>query len=456
MPKADEGVSWWSLLMLGISGGLVPCPEAIAILLIAVAINRIMLGLSLIVSFSFGLALVLIVIGIIMVRSRSLLERMSYFERIEKLAPLVSAFVVLFLGVAVTVEAASGFTESDSRLFGAAEMPSTGDFQLESATILYMSTDERSRFHLFAFPLGTREAVQLENTPAGIFSYALSSDGQQIVYVANGQNARTEMWRIAADGSNPDLLFVCTDVFCNNPLWSPDGERLIYERTKSEGKGPELPTLWWFDLATQTTQPVLADDNLPSYAASWSPNGQWLSYLSASTNTLQVFHLGDGRVHSIPNQAGMGATWHPSSERLLTYDTRQQSGHLASHLLRVDLAQEQKEVIDLSGDAPVEDKDAAWSPDGNWLAIMRRDLSGSNKGNQIWLMRPDGSQARALTSDPNRDRRAPAWSPDSRYLLFQQHNLDKPYTLPEIWLLDTQNGQIEMLLERGNQAKWQP
>ena len=56
------------LWTLGISGGLVPCPEALGIMLIAIGLNRILLGLGMIVAFSFGLAAILIIIGILLYR----------------------------------------------------------------------------------------------------------------------------------------------------------------------------------------------------------------------------------------------------------------------------------------------------------------------------------------------------------------------------------------------------
>ncbi len=94
-----------SLLLLGISGGMVPCPDAIAILLLAIAIQRIGLGLALIVSFSLGLAVVLIAIGLAMLHSRRLFARMSAFERVSPVLPMVSAAIVLLLGVALTARA---------------------------------------------------------------------------------------------------------------------------------------------------------------------------------------------------------------------------------------------------------------------------------------------------------------------------------------------------------------
>ena len=93
-----------SLVAMGVSGGLVPCPEALGIMVIAIGLNRIVLGLGLIVAFSFGLAAVLIAIGILLVRSRSLLERFGgWGSRWSSAVPLASAVLVTALGVGITV-----------------------------------------------------------------------------------------------------------------------------------------------------------------------------------------------------------------------------------------------------------------------------------------------------------------------------------------------------------------
>src|SRR5215210_287042 len=94
LPPAD-GLKVGSLVAMGVSGGLVPCPEALGIMIIAVGLNRILLGLGLIVSFSFGLAAVLIGIGILLVRSRSLVERFGGLGgRWSRVLPLGSAVIV--------------------------------------------------------------------------------------------------------------------------------------------------------------------------------------------------------------------------------------------------------------------------------------------------------------------------------------------------------------------------
>jgi ABC-type nickel/cobalt efflux system permease component RcnA len=68
-PGADGSpVTWRSLLTLGISGGLLPCPSAMVLLLTAVALHRIGFGLALVVAFSVGLAGVLTVVGLLFIK----------------------------------------------------------------------------------------------------------------------------------------------------------------------------------------------------------------------------------------------------------------------------------------------------------------------------------------------------------------------------------------------------
>ena len=93
------------LLAMGVSGGLVPCPEALGVMLIAIGLGRIALGLGLIVAFSFGLAAVLIVIGILLVRFRGVLERLGKKQSSWRWwLPLVSAVIVTILGVGIVLK----------------------------------------------------------------------------------------------------------------------------------------------------------------------------------------------------------------------------------------------------------------------------------------------------------------------------------------------------------------
>src|SRR5205085_604004 len=98
-------LGWRSLVGVGISGGLLPCPSALVVLLAAISLHRVAFGLLLIVAFSAGLALSITGVGLAAVVAKRLFARTSFDGRIVGLLPAVSAAVILVAGVAMTARA---------------------------------------------------------------------------------------------------------------------------------------------------------------------------------------------------------------------------------------------------------------------------------------------------------------------------------------------------------------
>jgi nickel/cobalt transporter (NicO) family protein len=105
-PGADGSpITWKSLLALGISGGLLPCPSALVMLLSASALGNVGLGMTLVVAFSLGLALVLSAIGLILVYAKRNFDKLPKQIRAVKFLPAISAMFVMFLGLGITGQA---------------------------------------------------------------------------------------------------------------------------------------------------------------------------------------------------------------------------------------------------------------------------------------------------------------------------------------------------------------
>lgn len=94
-----------NLLALGISGGLLPCPSALILLLSAIALRQVGVGLVLIVVFSLGLASVLTGIGLVLVYAGRFLERLPLRHNAitSRLLPAASAAFITIAGVIITV-----------------------------------------------------------------------------------------------------------------------------------------------------------------------------------------------------------------------------------------------------------------------------------------------------------------------------------------------------------------
>ncbi|HMI21494.1 MAG TPA: sulfite exporter TauE/SafE family protein [Gaiellaceae bacterium] len=94
-----------SLVAVGITGGLLPCPSALVVLLAAISLHRVAFGMLLIVAFSAGLALSITGIGLVAVYAKQIFKRASFEGRLVRLLPAASALVILAAGLAMTVRA---------------------------------------------------------------------------------------------------------------------------------------------------------------------------------------------------------------------------------------------------------------------------------------------------------------------------------------------------------------
>jgi ABC-type nickel/cobalt efflux system permease component RcnA len=101
----DYALSARRLLGIGISGGIVPCPTALVVLLAAISLHRVGYGLVLILAYSLGLAGAMTGIGIVAVSAKRVFRRVDFDGGLIRLLPAISALVVLGLGLAMTLRA---------------------------------------------------------------------------------------------------------------------------------------------------------------------------------------------------------------------------------------------------------------------------------------------------------------------------------------------------------------
>jgi len=111
-PSIDKGVSIPSLLALGISGGLLPCPAALVLLLGAIAVNKTALGLILVIAFSLGLSAVLTGLGLTLVYAKNWFKQspssprfLKISPRFVKILPALSAIGITLIGTGISTQA---------------------------------------------------------------------------------------------------------------------------------------------------------------------------------------------------------------------------------------------------------------------------------------------------------------------------------------------------------------
>jgi nickel/cobalt exporter len=98
-------VTTWQIILFGITGGLIPCPGAITVLLLCLQLKRLVLGSVLVLCFSVGLAITMVTSGVIAALSVKYAERhFSGFGSLVRKAPYASGLVILCVGAYVALQ----------------------------------------------------------------------------------------------------------------------------------------------------------------------------------------------------------------------------------------------------------------------------------------------------------------------------------------------------------------
>ncbi len=100
----NREVTTGQIALFGLSGGLIPCPGAITVLMLCLQLQRVALGAVLVMSFSIGLALTMVASGVVAALSvRHMARRWSGFGEIVRRAPYVSGGIILLVGLYVAI-----------------------------------------------------------------------------------------------------------------------------------------------------------------------------------------------------------------------------------------------------------------------------------------------------------------------------------------------------------------
>ena len=107
--EAAGGIDTGQIVMFGLTGGLIPCPASITVLLICLQLKHFALGATLVFSFSIGLALTLVASGAIAALSlKHATKRWPGFSELSRKAPWISAALITVVGIYMSLHGLSG------------------------------------------------------------------------------------------------------------------------------------------------------------------------------------------------------------------------------------------------------------------------------------------------------------------------------------------------------------
>jgi dipeptidyl aminopeptidase/acylaminoacyl peptidase len=247
----------------------------------------------------------------------------------------------------------------------------------------------------------------------------------------------------------------------NSPQISPDGKRVIYEQSRTNWETNAFDTeLWMADTATGERH-LLTTRAGSSSSAAWSPDGQWIAFLSDRPAAIKDSPSGKRQLYVMPADGGdaqqltkmengvSGLEWAPDSKRIAfaaegpepkaIKDRKDYFGDY--HVIHADYEMTHLWLIDVpQADAagripkPGDPKQLtkgddfsvgsfSYSPDGKRIAFSAQrdpDLISSFSEDIYTVTVPDGTVKKIVdTPGPDTD---PHWSPDGRQIAYVTAN----------------------------------
>jgi Tol biopolymer transport system component len=223
-------------------------------------------------------------------------------------------------------------------------------------------------------------------------------DGQGDIYIMRADG--TEMQRLT---HHPATDF--------EPAISPDGSRIAFTSARDGNLELYVMGVDGSGLTRLTADP--ADDDNPA----WSPDGRYLAFASIRgwVPMLQILDLSTGQITAIPGAEGRYPDWSPDGT-LLVYNGIE-NGRAQIFIVRPDGTGRRR-----LSDGIADDFDPDWSPDGRFIAFEEYT---PQFGSRIVLMRADGSDRTALTTELHGSARAPEWSPNGQRIAFHASKSDE-------------------------------
>jgi Tol biopolymer transport system component len=326
----------------------------------------------------------------------SLRRRRSHRERVRR----VQAGLLAFAVVATT---AGGFVAL-TRAFS--EQPRTSQSPLPAnGLIVFSDRASDGQEHLFGIHPDGTGLRQITDFATDDTNPAVSPDGRTIVFLHELEDLRPVIASMPIDGGSvtwrtkPDLFVT------DGPAWSPDGSRIVFAAHDGH-----LQRIYVVESDGSRPRPITGDGTPWAEDPAWSPDGTKVAF-SASPDagdegptTWDVFTVGpDGEgLQNITKTPDVetdefGPTWSPNGGRISFSRTE---GEGASIVVRTLMGGSETVLTDGSSI----DVAPAWSPDGQAIVFERAPASGGRS--DLWLMRPNGSEAVQLTSGGGFD---PAW-----------------------------------------------
>ena len=257
---------------------------------------------------------------------------------------------------------------------------------LQGKIVVYSSTTGGGPFQIYIMNADGSNRTQLTFDSGDYRDPCISPDGTKIAYIKWGANQ--QLWVMNSDGFGQTLLDNPPSYGDDNPSWSPDGSKVVFQSDRTGSSEIYIINASGTGLTAVSGLPTGSDNTYPSF----SPNGSKIIFESGGINLYSINLDGSNSTLMYTNSSQMlHAKMAPDGSKI-TFDV--ESTTLTVYSINPDGS---GKTSIATGAEP------AWSPDGKYIVFYGGSLSTSG----LYIMNPSGKVVSQISSGNDND---PSWS----------------------------------------------
>lgn len=322
--------------------------------------------------------------------------------------------------------------------------------------IIYLQMDERYLYELWISTPDGKEKHRITSTQTGIWEFDVSHDGRYVVYTQRDfSTGGHDLFILDLSTGDISQITDCKaqDADCYAPKFQPNGRLIAYERASLNSNspiGPGAPRIWILNLDASETLPLIDESNgsVLGTGATWSGNGEYIAFYDNSGGNILVYRLSDGSLRLIASQMGQAGHLSPDGLYLMYPELSINRGVMRLFNTDTNLIREITNPAEQS-----DETSAAWSADGRYVAIGRRDAN--MRGTQLYLLDMETFTSTPLLIDHRYTHGSFSWNHDGSMLVmtrFRQlldNNQPNTQGTLETWTYNLNTHQLTAISEEG-------